>query len=495
MEKCKLSTSYRLTNSIGRFVNEYLVGENIIHTNKEGPEIIYLKDNIYMIVKKLTLIIQIEIENGLKPEDIFILAPSTKNKDLKLIENELVINGIPCYGTDNNNLNDVDLIKRKVVFSTIHQSKGRERKLVVVYGFDASYYQFYDKDKDPTICTSNLYVAVTRASERLILVHNNNYPALPCLKKAINDCDDIIMFNDEDKVVNIPKFNRTTSAKISTNIIELTKYLRLNNIEKVNELIDIFTVEREDDLFYEICNKIKTKGVYEDVEKYTIILLKTLFELLVTENKTKIEKNMEDIKILVDDDIVQLINEINIPEGCVITNELIEEYLKLIIIYMCTNEGYISPLKQIDKYDWIDRKDVKKILKDMINIIGYKNIKFDKMLKDDNNRSYVYETKDKKITLNGKIDILTKDTVWLIKYADALTLEHKLEICIYAYVHKIIGTKYKYYQIYNIKTGEILKLQLNYHHINKIFDILIANRYECKSLQTDEEFIYHNTCY
>ena len=48
---------------------------------------------------------------------------------------------------------DSDVLKNKLVFSTFHQAKGLERKFV-------------------TICSNEFYVAVTQASERLILLHD-----------------------------------------------------------------------------------------------------------------------------------------------------------------------------------------------------------------------------------------------------------------------------------------------------------------------------------
>ena len=96
-----------------------------------------------------------------RPADIFVLAPSVKseNSPIKLIENMLVNNNIPCFVpmSETSSISS-EIIKNKVIFSSFHQSKGRERKVVVVYGFDDSYFAFFNKDSDPQTCISYAHV-------------------------------------------------------------------------------------------------------------------------------------------------------------------------------------------------------------------------------------------------------------------------------------------------------------------------------------------------
>ncbi len=39
-------------------------------------------------------------------------------------------------------------MKDKLVFSTFHQVKGLERKVVIVYSFDDSYFDFYQRESN-----------------------------------------------------------------------------------------------------------------------------------------------------------------------------------------------------------------------------------------------------------------------------------------------------------------------------------------------------------
>jgi superfamily I DNA/RNA helicase len=44
----------------------------------------------------------------------------------------------------------------KVLFSSFHSSKGLERKVVVIFNFDDSYFKYYAKEKPVNICPNLL---------------------------------------------------------------------------------------------------------------------------------------------------------------------------------------------------------------------------------------------------------------------------------------------------------------------------------------------------
>ena len=87
------------------------------------------------------------------------------------------------YITNDNDC-DVDekVMKNKIVFSTHNSVKGLERKVVIVFNFDNSYFQYFDKENNPKYCPNRLYVGVTRACERLSLIHHFQNDYLPFLK-------------------------------------------------------------------------------------------------------------------------------------------------------------------------------------------------------------------------------------------------------------------------------------------------------------------------
>jgi superfamily I DNA/RNA helicase len=137
--KLTLSTSYRLTNQIGWFVNNVMLGYNRINTNKPGPLIDYYICAPYKIYEQIgKQIIKMIKHDGIREEDIFVLSPSIKSENpYKKLENYLVSHGLKCMTpiSDDAKLDD-SIINNKIVFTTYHQSKGRERKVVILYNFD-----------------------------------------------------------------------------------------------------------------------------------------------------------------------------------------------------------------------------------------------------------------------------------------------------------------------------------------------------------------------
>jgi superfamily I DNA/RNA helicase len=69
------------------------------------------------------------------------------------LENSFAEKGIPVFVPSNDDSGIVDnLAASKVVFSTYHQAKGLERKVVVVFGFNADYFKYFAKESDPLRC-------------------------------------------------------------------------------------------------------------------------------------------------------------------------------------------------------------------------------------------------------------------------------------------------------------------------------------------------------
>jgi superfamily I DNA/RNA helicase len=167
-EKCQLKTSYRITNQMADFVNETMLSEKRLYACREGEPVCYIRRRIHELQWIVVNTIQDLLSNhGVKPSDIFVLGASVKgsNSNIKKIENSLVEAGIPCHVPMMENSDNIDeeVIKGKVVFSTFHTSKGRQRPYVFVVGFDHSYFTINARTMNPTKCPNTLYVATTRA--------------------------------------------------------------------------------------------------------------------------------------------------------------------------------------------------------------------------------------------------------------------------------------------------------------------------------------------
>lgn len=167
--KCKLSQSFRITKPMAEFLNGCALNEERIFSDKEitsknkravKPKYFicdafnYNENRVYEVVKHY-------IKNGYEAEDIFVLAASILNPKtpIRYLENKLkhdYKNQIPIFiPTDDETPLEEDVVRGKMVFSTFHQAKGLERKIVIVYGFDNSYFSFTRKAVIPIYARMN----------------------------------------------------------------------------------------------------------------------------------------------------------------------------------------------------------------------------------------------------------------------------------------------------------------------------------------------------
>ena len=169
---CNLKTSYRVTNQMADFVNNDMLGDKRLIACREGVPVVYIRRPKNMIENIVVYTIRKLLNEGESPSDIFILGNSVKgaNSHIRNMENVLTEAGIPCHvPMMESDIMDERVIEGKVVFSTFHTVKGRQRKYVFVVGFDQGY--FYNaRNLDKMICPNTLYVACTRATHCLYLL-------------------------------------------------------------------------------------------------------------------------------------------------------------------------------------------------------------------------------------------------------------------------------------------------------------------------------------
>jgi hypothetical protein len=195
-----LSVSFRVPAPIAAFINDAMLQEQRI---VPAPRAARGKEPapqrpVHAIVNMFTPTYVVGVIKGwiakYSPSDIFVLSASTRGRGpmLKVI-NTLTNDNVPIYVMEStlDPAAQDHVMRDKVVFSTFHKAKGLERKCVIVYGFDSSYFEFYNGSADPTRCPNELYVAVTRATHELVLVSAHNQDPLPFLDtRQLADCAD-----------------------------------------------------------------------------------------------------------------------------------------------------------------------------------------------------------------------------------------------------------------------------------------------------------------
>jgi hypothetical protein len=198
----------------------------------------------------------------------------------------------------------------------------------------------------------------------------------------------------------------------------------------------------------------------------------------------------------------------------------IETQLYMGNILVSLNNTLYYRLKQIQNYDWIS-EEVMKICEDnLMNNIGeefktvdepiweytlvesrhemYNNEKIYEDEREENER--IHRKIDEKLKphlpnkmrFTARLDLVTDYTVWELKCTSEITIEHKLQVIIYAWLWEMLDQPKRDFKILNIKTGEVWVLQLSMEEIESIVIELLKSKYIKNSTLTDEEFIEKN---
>jgi len=408
------------------------------------------------------------------------------------------------------------------VFSTFHSVKGRQRKYVFIVGFDNSYY-FKAKNASKEICPNTLYVGSTRATDSLYLLEKNDFDTdrpLEFLKMKHHEMkmQPYISFKgtpqslfyernlETEQKTLIPRFNITPTSLIT--------FVPENVIEEISPLLDrIFVRQTGEPLEtdeIELPTVFKTRqGFYEDVSDINGIAIPCIYYHHIQKRwrtpdqepnilKKMVENNMSDSKDYEHKYLKEIIQ--NMPEKCT----KISDYLYASNIYIATQERLYFKLKQIepDEYTWLNRENVIKCLKRLdthvLTECKQKIPVFEKVLID-NTMDKEHEDIDAILAphFNGgtifrfsaRVDLVTEDTLWELKCTSKITIDHLLQVVIYAWLWKILVADYRNIRILNIKTGEVLQLEATMDELTLIVVSLLQGKYCPPVVKTDEEFV------
>jgi hypothetical protein len=499
---CDLSETFRCTIPIIDFINNCMIGyERLISNkvNKFKPE--YIICNSYSHPSNVLQ----EYLKIYKPQDIFVLAFSTKDKTpIKHLANYVTNNmNIPiyCSGSDQETL-DSRVIENKLVFTTIHQAKGRERKAVLFIGFDESYFEYYDKIADKKVCPNELYVAVTRASERLTLIHDSKKNYLPFL--CVNKLSKYTNFQHKQTKENPIKRNIQSNNDTYT-VSELVSYLPFSVENLCMNYLDI-KVLREPDSKLNVPNIIKLESnmdgnkidIYESVSDITGVAIPAHFEYkrlgksslfsknLVERNIRRIENGNYESKTK-----IAMITKLkkfsktlkdfhkNNIESIDIHNLTTADLLKISLYYSAQQNKTDYKLKQITSFDWLTTSILEEGTNRLIDVVKGKNLLFEESI----------EQKYEEIDIIGEIDCLDIENkiVYEFKCTNDLTSVHIIQLALYAYLHNN-NNNYKYI-LFNIFTNETKELIASKENLQKMVKILIEHKISGEIKKSDEDFL------
>ena len=451
--RCNLPVSFRITYEMSLFINKCLLKEERIISNKitnNKPRYIICDcfgDKLGTSSRTFEEV-KYYLDLGYKPNDIFILAPSVKsgNSPVRQLENKIkreLPNVMVYVPTNDDEKLDEELLEGKIIFSTFHQTKGLERKVVIIFNFDNSYFEFYKKDSNPCICSNELYVATTRGIEHLTLFHHYNNEYLQFIDK-INI--PIYCYFEDTKMFIKPK--KQLLKNIDTSITDIIKFLPQNIIDECFNQLEITQISKYIINKINIPLKILNDETIECVSEITGIAIPSMFELKLKNKmsifelliKTNFEKNI--INNENNECLIQIhhkpkqkkynINDINIQ------NVTPEELLYLSNCWNTHKNGYLFKIYQITNYTWLQTQK----LDECINRLTELNISINSLFE------YKLTTENEVELLNRKligfIDCIDKENniVYEFKCVQKLEKEHYLQLALYMYMYELEKIKY-----------------------------------------------------
>ena len=488
-----LHETFRLNSNMTDFINNTVFKDSLITSNKLSdikPK--YIICDVFASGKRSFILREIQnLLNIYEPEDFFIISPSVKNPKcpLRQVANELVESGINIFVpvSDDEKLDD-DLVKGKMVFSTLHQTKGLERKVVLIFTFDQSYFKLYDRNKCQWNCPNVLYVALTRSTERLYMIHHyeNNY--LPFLYKTkISEFADVI----QDKTIKVkPNFNNNKTQ--NTAVTDLIRHMSPKCLNHALSYLEITNI-RDVDYMIDVPTKIKQKTTCENVYDITGIAVPTYYEFKQRGTMTILERlknenfmpknriNTKQCCIMDSDDEDDEEDEITFEEDF----DKIENLLKLANQWNAFVSGYNHKLTQIKDYNWLSRNDLDQCIDRFKSLNLSDNAQFEVNFETEGYPELCFRK------LVGFVDCIDKDNLYEFKCVSSIETEHIIQTAIYMYLHyreKLLSKKYNYY-IFNILTGEMKKISSSLDNLIEMVGYLFQTKYlKNENIQTDEEF-------
>ena len=498
-----LNTSYRLTHQTAAFVNNIMIGEDRIKTIRKGPQVTYLYGNIFNIVSEqlFNYIYKLIIQDNIRPDDIFILAPSIKKKiekdkktgmtPLKLLENKLASKGIPiCYPISDDAMLDENIIKGKIVFSTYNQSKGRERKIVIIFNFDASFFKYYDKVSNPNVCPPVFFVASTRPLQHLLVLHSNKEECLPFLKKSLNEIKtlDYVHFIDlEDgyKKKEDEEFIEDCHITSPTDLVSFIKDIYISDLSSIVE--KVFSQVQKPYYITKIPSKVLFEnGLYEDVSDINGLVIPAIYEDKHIGNSTIQKKSESMYKNILGNKKHKFLK--SSYEKLESIEDDLEYYTYLGIMYISLQEELYNKIYQMPTYTWLSHEMIQNSFESLEKNISNKETFYESQVSYECDDYIEYGP----IKVNGRIDALDSSNAWELKCVESLSLEHFLQVVIYAWIWKneyIEEYGSRKFHILNMKNGEIHTLDTNSSLIDKAMDILFENKYSQQKKLSDTEFI------
>lgn len=542
-KRCTLSESFRITTTMADFINYgcFQCSKYINSSKKSEYKPRYIMCNAWQpnyYYNRIASEVKNLLDDGYLPNDIMILAPSIRNNShncdgedtqkieskpggfvnankglnpVIILENLLILNlNIPIFipSSDEGSV-DETIMNGKMVFLSFHQSKGLERKAVIVFNFDDSYFEFYEKVKSPLLCPNILYVATTRASERLILIHDRKRKYLPFMGIEGIPCNFLDEYTRPFYHVN---GLRKQKEKISVSKVrnwgatEILRHLPQNVIDECYSILTIKTIRPAENSTMNVPHIVKTSDGSEMIADINGICFPLFFQIVLTNESSilnallnvkhndgysQLFQRIQDIDLYTEQRRIELTS--HSP-----SHKTIEDLLYISNCWSSYQNKTIHRLQQIKSYNWLSSAHFEHSIDRMISLGISKESLFERDVSCVNSVILPH-------TLNGQLDILDKKSkkIYEIKCTKELSKEHYIQLALYIFMYesehqmkylrknrktKKSRTSGMTYLLYNINNNHLCEVVYD-ENIPKMYLCLIDAKQQQPNQRDDTSFL------
>lgn len=507
-QSLQLAQSFRLSYQCATFVNEVFLGGNeYIKGSHNGPKPIYVHAHLDHVRRIANFLVPFIRRYG--PENTAIIAPFIRNHPfLPSITNVLSMEqSIPIAVSISDEISlDADVLNGKVAVATYHQFKGSERKCVIVLGADASYFDFMGRDLPDDRCPNATFVALTRARDQLIVVQHSAYPAMPFVEwdAMVQHADYVNLNGDNPRAQSEPgrpaRFGLLLPLRVLAS--ECARHVR---DEELDELVRTYVSISEVvgptpyGAFSKVPDKVCTnvsKNHYEPVSDLnglavTAALEWSLQNTLASFGYGKRGKTLQEV-----------------PQD---SRERAIWLMKEAAQYEARVSGYRSRLVQMkdQPFDWFANDGLLDLAAERLRAEVTSGIDVT-MLQFEHGMSTEIKIDDERAKLSGRADIIysiahgkeIETTIWEVKFATVLSLEHVVQAVVYAYLwmHSQPKGRRKRHPIvhfprvilFNVRTGAKWEIKTTTDRAQQLIEGVLRAKYTSKGESSPEEFV--KTC-
>lgn len=544
----KLTETFRLTKSMTEFLNCITCSNNtvssskimkIVTKKKEYGQIRHVTTNCFKQGGGPFKELEYYLSKGLKYVDIMVIAPSLKKGPVSTLSNKLTSMGIPVhYPTSDSEEIDDSLTKNKILFCTMHQSKGLERKAIILFNFDESYFM-YNKDADPFSLSNELYVALTRSSMYISLIRHSTSKNLEFVEEKLDQLisNGIVIPIEYEKYKKTVKKDFVSGSEIKIPVTNVVKYVTHDIIDNILECLTLKELVRPG-LELNLVTKVyqEHQDLYEQVSDISGTAIPAYYEYIKTGRTTIIEmeksqksgrkfkdfnfsekatgysKNGQysaavnkinnstvasDIFLADSDDEVEDYkdsknnnnNDNNDLENYDLKKEKqnkMKNFQKILYVankFLAISSGVDAKMQQIENYNWISEEVLDTCMDRLSKVMSadteYEVESCGTLFKKD---------------LAGYMDAIDHENKAIVEFkcTQNIEKEHIVQVLLYKLLNEQASNYSSYvYKIFNIRTGQIIQIDIkkdiDREQLNNAIKALIT--YKNIRTQNDEDFL------